>query len=30
MERARLCPDYPKAALRDLAAKAAARAERLA
>jgi hypothetical protein len=30
MERARLCPDYAKAALRDLAAKAAARAERLA
>lgn len=29
-ERARLCPDFARAALRDLAAKAAARAERLA
>ena len=29
-ERAGLCPDYARAALRDLAARAAARAERLA
>jgi hypothetical protein len=29
-ERAGLCPDYAKTALRDLAARAAARAERLA
>jgi len=29
-ERAALCPDYARAALRDLAARAAARAERLA